>query len=245
VFLRNPQIRYTVGSDKLKYAAAIEEPLNNVDAGRLTDLDPVLAGIQGDEKLPDLTMQVRKTDGWGHVQLAGILRRIGYETPGAQNNKPNGHKTGWGLNLTSVLKLRTEDALKLGVVYGHGIANYMNDGGMDLAPQGTSLASVSAKAVPLLGVSAYYDIAWSKKYTSTIGYSTTQVDNTDFQTGAAFHRGEYASTNFLVHPSADMFYGIEYLWGRRIDNDDASGIDQRIQFSLHYNFLSNKYFKKS
>ena len=217
--------------------------MNNVDAGRLTDLDPRFAGTQADEKLPDLTAQVRKTFGKSHVQLAGIVRRLGYDTPDTLDNRPKGNTTGWGADLTSVLKPRPDDALKLGVVYGEGIANYMNDGGMDLAPQAASLVSVSAKAVPLLGVSAYYDIGWSKEYTSSIGYSMTQVDNTNFQTAGAFHKGEYASANFLVHPAEDVFYGIEYLWGKRTDNGGDSGTDQRVQLSWHYNFASNKNFK--
>jgi hypothetical protein len=243
VFLWNPQFRYTRGSDTgLKFSVAIEEPLNNVDAGRLTDLDPRFAGTQADNKFPDLTLQVRKTAGRHHVQLAGILRRLGYDTPAAPENRPKGSETGWGLDLTMVLKLRTDDALKLGVVYGAGIANYINDGGMDLAPQAVSLTSVEAKAVPLLGISAYYDLGWSTTYTSSIGYSMTRVDNTNFQTGGAFHQGEYASVNFLVHPETDMFYGIEYLWGRRTDNDDATGTDQRVQLSWQYKFVSNPGF---
>lgn len=243
VFLRNPQLRYSMGSDEnMKFAIAIEEPLNNIDVGRLTESNPEFAGTQPDEKLPDLTLQVRKTMGKSHVQLAGILRRVGYDTPATPDNKPNGFDTGWGVDLTSVLKPRPNDALKLGVVYGAGISNYMNDGGTDLAPQGASLVTASAKAVPLLGISAYYDIGWSEKYTSTIGYSITQVDNTSFQTGGAFHKGEYASTNFIVRPSKDTFYGIEYLWGKRSDNDGASGTDQRVQLSWHYKFVSNQNF---
>lgn len=243
VFLRNPQLRYSLGSDEdIKFAIAIEEPLNNIDVGRLTESNPEFAGTQPDEKLPDLTMQARKAMGKNHVQLAGILRRVGYDTPATPDNKPSGFDTGWGLDLTSVIKTRANDALKLGVVYGAGIANYMNDGGTDLAPDGPSLAAAEAKAVPLLGISAYYDIGWSERYTSTIGYSVTQVDNTSFQTGSAFHKGEYASTNFIVRPSKDTFYGIEYLWGQRTDNDGATGSDQRVQLSWHYKFVSNPNF---
>jgi hypothetical protein len=237
ISLLNPQLRYSLGSgDGLKFAIAIEEPLNNIDIER------EFAGTVPDEKLPDLTMQARKTMGKSHVQLSGIVRRVGYDTPATTDNKPNGSDTGWGVNLTSVLKPRPGDALKLGVVYGTGISNYIKDGGTDLAPYSASLAAGSVKAVPLLGVSAYYDIGWSERYTSTIGYSSTQVDNTSFQTGSAFHKGEYASTNFIVRPSKDMFYGIEYLWGRRSDNGGASGTDQRVQLSWRYKFVSNRNF---
>jgi hypothetical protein len=49
--------------------------------------------------------------------------------------------------------------------------------------------------VKLLGVSAYVDLQWSKKWSSAIGYSFTKVDNTNFQDATAFHKGEYASVN--------------------------------------------------
>ena len=86
--------------------------------------------------------------------------------------------------------------LLLQVVYGEGIASYMNDGGMDLAPQLDSPAPdvrVSAEVVPLTGVVAYYDHYWSDRWSSSIGYSYTEVDNTNFQdparfTGATTHR---------------------------------------------------------
>ena len=51
---------------------------------------------------------------------------------------------------------------------------------MDLAPGG-SLANPSAEAVPLLGISAYWDHYWNAKYSSSFGYSQTQVDNRSLQ----------------------------------------------------------------
>jgi hypothetical protein len=76
---------------------------------------------------------------------------------------------------------------------GEGIASYMNDGGMDLAPQakftGETLTDVTAQAVPLTGVVAYYDHWWSEYWLSSIGYCSTTVDNTNFQYPGAFHQG--------------------------------------------------------
>lgn len=244
VFLRNPQIRYTQGLGDNSFSVAIEQPSNDIDTGNLSrDFDPAaVSGIQGDEKVPDLTAQFRSGQNWGHVQLAGILRRVGYETAGVPSNKPKGSEVGWGLDLTSVVKARAKDALKVGVVYGAGIASYMNDGGMDLAPKGSTTTTLSAKAVPLLGVSAYYDIQWNDKWTSSLGASLTQVDNTDYQAADAFKSGHYASANLLYYPTKNVFYGVEYLYGRREDNNGEAGQDQRVQLSAHYSF-SSKDFK--
>jgi len=132
------------------------------------------------------------------------------------------------------------------VVYGHGIASYMNDGGTDLAPEGLppqvnpliapGPSTIRAKAVPLLGVVAYYDHYWNGQWSSSIGYSFTQVDNTNLQDPDAFHKGEYASVNLLYTPAKNIMFGGEILWGKRTDHDGASGDDWRFQFSVKYSF---------
>jgi hypothetical protein len=121
------------------------------------------------------------------------------------------------------------------VVYGHGIASYMNDGGMDLAPDGTFDDPV-AKAVPLLGWLVYYDHYWSDQWSSSIGYSVTQVDNTNLQEPTAYHKGEYASVNLLYTPTPNLLIGGEAIWGQRTDNDGRQADDFRFQFSIKYSF---------
>jgi hypothetical protein len=138
----------------------------------------------------------------------------------------------------------------------------MNDGGTDLAPEShiistsTSLfapgpqavlqpllptqpivvTGVRAKAVPLLGLVAYYDHYWSDKWSSSIGYSFTRVDNTNLQLGSAFRRGDYFSANLLYTPGSNLMMGGEVMWGQRTDHDGATGDDVRFQFSVKYSF---------
>src|SRR5205085_5687358 len=134
-----------------------------------------------------------------------------YETRGTIDNGPSGSEMGWGLDATTAIKLGLATA-KLGVVYGKGIATYMNDGGMDLAPAVQTIPSVppnppgftlipEAKAVKLLGISAFVDLQWAKDWSSSIGYSFTKVDNTNFQDPSAFRRGDYALVNLLWTPA--------------------------------------------
>src|SRR5262245_2431586 len=162
VFIRNPQIRYSVYKRKANtVAAAIERPSNDVDPGTLREIDPALGAVTGTEKLPDLTAQWRSGQKWGHFQVAGVLRRVAFETPNDTppftntSNDPKGHETGWGIDATAGIKILKKDQILVGVVHGNGIASYMNDGGVDLAPDGT-LANPNAKAVPLTGISAYW-----------------------------------------------------------------------------------------
>ena len=248
VFVRNPQIRWTfLSDDHWEAAVALEHPSDDIDPGniRLIDED-IAANLQSDEQLPDLTAAVRYGGDWGHVRLAGILRKIGYETRGTAGNEPDGHETGWGLNATGALKLGLATP-RLGIVYGRGIATYMNDGGMDLAPavatfpdpqNGAIILVPRAEAVKLLGISAYVDFQWAKQWSSALGYSFTKVDNTNFQDATAFHKGEYASVNLLYAPAENVLAGAEFLWGRRTDNDGDEGSDTRLQTSFKWSFSS-------
>jgi hypothetical protein len=245
VFLRNPQIRWTPISGDNSFAIAIEKPSNDLDPGTLRTTDPSFgANLQNDEKLPDLTAQYRRKEHWGHVQLAGILRRVGYDTLGTPDNSPKGHKLGWGFDLTGNYKLADYGKIILSGVYGRGVASYMNDGGTDLAANGT-ISSPEASAVPLFGLTAYYEHAWSEHWNSTIGYSRTQVENRSLQAGNAFHSGEYSSANVLYIPNKKVLIGAEFLWGRRRDNDGNQGNDVRSQISFKYSFSSKDLLGKS
>jgi hypothetical protein len=249
-FVRNPQLRFTpVNNEHWKIAVALEHPSDDIDPGRIRLIDPdVAANLQSNEELPDLTAAVQFGGDWGHVRLAGLVRKIGYETKGTTDNEPSGHNTGWGLDLTTVVNF-SPAVIKLGAVYGRGIATYMNDGGMDLAPAVSTIMNPPglpagfilvprAEAVKLFGLSAYVDFNWSKKWTSSIGYSFDKVDNTNYQEPTAFHMGQYASANVLWHPAENVFTGPEVIWGKRTDNDGNSGEDWRLQYSFHWDFSS-------
>lgn len=254
VFLRNPQIRYTYKTGEHQFAIAVEQPSNDIDPGNIRLIDSsIAAGLQGDEELPDLTAHWRYSSDWGHVQVAGILRRVGFETAGTPNNEPSDSKLGWGVNLSSNIKLFEKDVIHLSAVYGEGIASYMNDGGMDLAPEadpavtppivGVPPLGLRGDVVPLLGVMIYYDHYWNDQFSSSIGYSRTQVDNTNFQEATAFQTAQYASVNLLYTPSDKIMMGGEFLWGTREDKDGEEGEDYRLQVSFKYAFSSNDFLR--
>jgi hypothetical protein len=248
VFIRNPQIRYEIldhhkDNNRSTLSVAIERPNSDVDGASVRELDPNLL-VAPSQKVPDFTVQWRNEENWGHWQVAGILRKVAFDTPGAPNAEPKGDETGYGVDLTGSFKIAKKNQIIAGVVWGHGIASYMNDGGVDLAPGGT-IANPKAEAVPLLGVSAYYDHYWSDKFSSSFGGSFTKVDNRSLQAASAFEKGDYASANLLWYPTKNVFIGGEALYGKRTDNNGDDGTDHRVQFSYHYSFSSKDIFKKN
>lgn len=237
VFLRTPQFRYTPWrTEHSHFAIAIERPGNDIDPGNIRTVDPDLgANIENDEKMPDFTMHYYTSDTWGHAQLAGILRRVGFDTIGTPDNAPKGAQLGWGVNASGHLNVFEKDKIIGQVVHGDGIASYMNDGGVDLAAEASG-GVLRPKSVPLTGIVAYYDRTWCDSLTSSFGYSFTQVDNTNFQEPTAFHKGQYASLNLLWTPTKDILIGGELLWGKRTDFDGVTGDDVRFQFSVKYSW---------
>ncbi len=231
-FLRNPQVRYTpIDRSGMTVAFSLEAPNAAIDTGKVSEIDPSL-GVQGRTQWPDLVANVRWHGEWGQFQTSAILRSVGYETTTTPNNNPSGAVTGWGLNLTGWLNTVGKDRVTGGLVYGHAIASYMNDGGVDVAPN----ASLQAQAVPSLGVFVYYDHYWSELFSTSLGYSMHHQENTAGQLGNAFRQGSYASANLLWYPVKNVLGGMELLWGKLQQFNSQSADDVRVQFTGQYKF---------
>jgi hypothetical protein len=245
IYLRNPQVRWTpYRTDHSDFAIAIEKPGNDIDIGNIRVLAPELgSNIHNDEKLPDLTAHYYTKHDWGHFQLAGILREVAYDTANTHNNEPKGSRLGWGINASGHVNLWDENKLIASAAYGEGIASYMNDGGTDLAPKTVKPAGaplgIGPTALPILGVMAYVEHHWDDHWTTSGGYSMTKVDNSNLQSANAYKRGEYASVNLLYTPIKSVMIGAEFMWGKRVDLNGASGNDPRIQLSAKYDFSAN------
>ena len=234
VFIRNPQLRWTIpGGQGMTWAVSLEAPNSVIDTGKLTQVDPALgAGIAPRNRWPDLVGSFRLDQKWGHVKAAAIVREVGFHTTTTLSGNPSGEKTGYGLNVSGVWKVLAKDSVSWQLAGGKAIASYMNDGGIDLAPG----ANLRAEAVKSLGWFLYYGHAWNEKLASSIGYSQHRQNNAGGQTGSAFRSGSYASTNLLYSLTRNVLLGAEYIWGKRENFDGASAIDSRLQFSTKVSF---------
>ena len=59
-------------------------------------------------------------------------------------------------------------------------------------PTGDAAKPVEGKPLPVLGAVLFYDINWSAKWTTSIGYSMLDIDNVEGQDDGAFSKGHYA-----------------------------------------------------
>ena len=239
VIYNNIQLRYAPLQGENEIFVALERPGASGDAGEVQDRVD-LQNIETHFPVPDLTFHYRRSGDWGHAQLAGIVRYIGWVDQLPDDIDVTGHATGWGLNLSTLLKVGKTGSIRASVAYGEGIENYFNDAPADIGAathSGNPRRPFVGEPLPVFGLVAFYDFYWSKYFSSAIGYSRVDIDNSDLQLPSAFKTGQYALVNLLGYPFNDVMAGVEFLWGRRTNHSDGFSVnDFRLQFSARYSF---------
>ncbi|HKE87283.1 MAG TPA: DcaP family trimeric outer membrane transporter [Vicinamibacterales bacterium] len=238
VWFRNVQLRWTPIHGDTNFMVALERPGATGDPGVLANRIE-LQNVTGRFPLPDLTAAYRWGRKWGYLRAAGALRRMNWDDTLADPFDLSGHATGWGINLSSNIKV-AKDVVRLAYVFGEGIQNYMNDSPVDVGIKrnpGNPVTPVVGEALGIQGLSAFVDHVWNDHYSSAIGYSWQTNDNSDGQAPSAFKAGHYALGNLLYTPVAGVMFGGEFQWGRRVNFSDGFSYDgYKLQFSFKYNF---------
>ncbi|WP_129645165.1 DcaP family trimeric outer membrane transporter [Peristeroidobacter agariperforans] len=240
VFFRNVQVRWMpIKGDYTRLTFALERPGASADQGEYADRIE-LENIAPHFPYPDVSGEFRMgSEDWGYVEIAGIVRYIEWEDQLADAFDLSGDEMGWGVNLSSNLKLGNS-TVRLQVVYGEGIQNYMNDAPEDVGIRNNfsdPRRPIVGEALPLLGVVAFIDINWSDSMSTSIGYSMVDIDNSDGQSDNAFKHGDYALANILFTPVKNFMFGPEIQYGRRENfRDGFTSDDVRVQVSFKYSF---------
>jgi len=241
VFFRNVQIRWMpVRTDSTRLTFALERPGASADQGVYSGRIE-LQGVKPRFNLPDFSLSARTIHNWGYLQVAGIFRKIGWvDIDHSDAVDLSGTAFGWGINATSNIKFSKKDTGRFAVVYGHGIQNYMNDAPVDIGIEnnfGNPIKPVKGIALPMISAVSFLDHNWSDRFSTALGYSMLNIDNSNGEAPDAFHQGHYALTNLLYHPVPSVTIGGEFQWGRRINMSDGFNVnDYRMQFSFKYDW---------
>jgi hypothetical protein len=92
-------------------------------------------------------------------------------------------------------------------------------------------------ALPALGIVAFIDHRWAEHFTSAVGYSRVDIDNSDLQAPTAFKSGQYALVNVVWTPVTNVSAGGELQWARRENfKSGFSASDYRLQLAVKYSF---------
>jgi DcaP outer membrane protein len=240
-FFRNVQVRYMPIQGDTRLTLAVERPGASGDAGVLADRIE-LEDVQGRNPIPDFTGEYRHAFGEnkGYVEVAGIVGKMSWDDLLDDGLELGGSAARWGLNFTSNIKFGDSSTLRLGYAFGEGVQNYWNDAPVDVGivrNPGNAVTPFKGEAIPIQGSVIFLDHNWNPKWSSSVGYSHTSIDNTDGQADDAYKLGQYALGNLLYMPVPNVMMGGELQWGRReMFRDPFVGEGLKVQFSFKYNF---------
>jgi hypothetical protein len=241
-FFRNVQFRYMPIQGDTRMTLALERPGASADQGVTSEIVD-FTGVHARFPVPDASAEYRVGRPWGYVEVAGIIGRMEWQDLSGGPTDISGSATRWGLNLSSNLKLRGgQDVVRLQLVHGEGIENYMNDAPVDVGtePNNSVVAPIQGVALPVTGYVAFLDHTWNPKMSSSVGFSRIDIDNSAGQAPSAFKSGSYALANLMFMPVPSFMWGVEGGWIRRENNSDGFSIDNaHVQVSAKYNFSFN------
>ncbi|MCX6280812.1 MAG: DcaP family trimeric outer membrane transporter [Bacteroidetes bacterium] len=259
LFFRNVQVRYMpIMKEHHFLVFALEMPGASGDQGVYSDRVE-LTGVKSHYPFPDITGHYRYTGKkWGYIQLGGVARYIGWKDQGDQAHLDtmnlSGSAIGWGVSLSSGLNIGKVIVLHLQAIYGQGVENYFNDAPVDIGIKknpGDKTKPIEGVALPDLGLVAFVDLNWSKKFTSSVGWSNTTITNSDGQNPEAYHLGHFVEANLLYYPWQNVMVGVEFQWIYRQNYMAALGESSaytsqatKINLSFKYSFSKIFYAKK-
>jgi hypothetical protein len=238
---RRPGARATLPlSDKLFWAIGVEQPFSDITTNGLGD------NVQ---EVPDFATHLRYETDFGHVQLAGLARVIGYEPFGGDTTQRTALGMAasttfhpWALLIGSnpVRKANPTALERCRLIgqfgFGWGIGRYFNDTvGLGLDGQVNPITG-DFDLVRTTGFNAAYEHWFTENWLANVVYSQTFVDNNCGQPGTTYAGAKYAGATLWYIPFPGLSFGLEYLWGERENFDGERGQADRINVLAQYNF---------
>jgi outer membrane DcaP-like protein len=226
IFARRPLARFMLPlNPEWHLNFGIEQPESEID----NSADPGGAAIN---HWPDVGANVRwESKDIGHVQLATILRQLGYRGPVTGNQRT----MGWGFNLSAVLNVFAADSAQAQVTVGEGIFRYMND---DFFNNDAAFdSSGDLQAIPCTAFLFGFTHRWNEEWRSTVSYGYVNLDNEASQGPDAYHLTHYTSANVVWQARKRLNLGFELLYGSKETNDGHMGNATRVMFGLVYSLF--------
>jgi hypothetical protein len=243
-------------NDRLTFTVAVEQPYSDISWDQFGTGDFVTTpgtGIittpgvpRNVQDVPDLTGNVRYKYDYGHVQLAGILRKLTFQPDVGSDDS----KLGAGVNFTGTFHpwaaldhcLPDEDRTPMQksrilwqFAYGRGINRYIQDInglGLDAAFDPTN----GFDTLRSYGWFACYEHFWTNQWISNLCYGESWTQLYDTMPDDTYKRAKYLAVNLIWLPVERMGVGVEYLIGERENKNGDSSLAHRIQAGVQYKF---------
>jgi hypothetical protein len=259
VLMRQPLVSvHGTFCEKFKVAVGVEQPYSDIQwfedgvwiVNPGTGIIPPSGNIldsRNIQDMPDFTGNVRYTGDYGHLQVAGIARKLTFQPAVGEDLSV----LGYGINVTSVWHPwahwhqcpKGEDAepfqrcrFLAQYARGRGINRYIQDvngQGLDATFDPVN----GFRAIPSYGWFVAYEHWWAKRWASNFTLGGTTWNNlTDTLPDATYQEATYYSANIIWLPVDRMGVGLEYLYGTRENKDGQSGTAHRLQAGFQYRF---------
>jgi len=204
---------------------SVEESQADLTAGG------ALASAQVKSSRPDLAARVRFESDAGHIQLAGLSRRVKASLAGPFETIER-DVDGQGISLSGSLNVLGEDSLIFQAASGKGIGRYFND---PLSATGLALGpDRRLHLVRASGATLYYQHKWAPDWMTVAGASTAWIGDEGLRPPTALKRTTYASVNLIHRLTPRTMLGGELLWGEATRLDGSTANNARLQLSVRY-----------
>jgi hypothetical protein len=224
IFARQAQVRWTDVFDGGQWSLALENPESVVS---LPDGTSFRAD---DDRVPDLTGNIKFATARGTYTLAALARQIRVDSGSAPASRT--HQVGYGIGLNGVVPIGARDDARFSLYQGNALGRYtvgfFSDGILDAA---------GTVALPRQWLAAVaYRHHWTPTLRSTLALSTIHARNGEGTAATVNRDAQSAHLNVIWSPLEQANLGLEYLVARRETNDGASGQLHRVQASAQYLF---------
>lgn len=194
--------------------------------------------------IPDFPSYIQYS--WGknnssHVRLSSIIRNVSYRNN--VKDKDNIMST-YACQLSGLVNVKEKLIFYYQFAYGTGITPYIQDVGglgMDFYPRiGEDNNSDKAGKLEHTKSMAYYaglQYNFNPRTFMSCTFSQVDIDVPEHYDGTNLYKeGYYLATNFFWYARPNVQLGAEYLYGRRVDQNEDWGQANRLQVMLQYNF---------
>lgn len=228
------QIGYTLSFGKehrWSAGAGIEMPQASFSTGARLQ--------QVSQRIPDIPAFVRYEWNGGHIKLSAMLRNLLYRNTTAGKNID---KVGWGLQIAGTSEIAGGLSCFWQCVAGQGISSYIQDlsgQNMDMCPD---ITESSMNLIKTWGITAGLVYSISERMTASAGYSqvrpyTAKTGGNDPYTYPDRIRfTQYVYGNVMYDINRWFQTGIEYIYGRRMNNSGKQAHNSRLQISGQITF---------
>ncbi|MEM6363727.1 MAG: hypothetical protein AAF745_04825, partial [Planctomycetota bacterium] len=134
----------------------------------------------------------------------------------------------YGFNFAGSALVAARTKLYSQITFGEGIGSYR--GSADVVATGPATAEI----LPMFGWMIGVHHEWSDKWSSNLTYSELTLDDIAGQQGSHLRSTDYFAVNLINNPYERVFWGGEYLYGTRLNQDGAFADAHRLQLSFGF-----------